>query len=266
VIEIVSVAGLATVQDGGRPGHMHEGVPPGGPMVAEMLARANAGARNAAGEAAIEAFGAITIAARGATVVASDDGDMHSLRDGETYTLAARKKTLLRYVAVRGGIDVPRVLGGRGTLLVARLGGHEGRPLRRGDMLHIGCAPLDDGPIPPTIDTDGGPVQVVLGPDIDRFSSEAIASFLASTFSVDVRSDRVGARMAGRRLECQPDPASPSTPTVRGAIQVPPSGEVIVLGPDHPTTGGYPVIATVKRRYLGVLAARSIGASVRFVT
>ncbi|HXN34106.1 MAG TPA: hypothetical protein VN894_19710 [Polyangiaceae bacterium] len=264
MIEIVAAAGLATVQDGGRPGHMHEGVPPGGALVPELLARANAAARNAPGEAAIEAFGAITIIARGPILVASDDGDARVLRDGDTVPLAG-SRARVRYVAVRGGIDVPRVLGGRGTLLVARLGGHEGRPLRRGDVLRVGAAPPDDRTIPPPIDADA-PVQVVLGPDLDRFPATTIDAFLASTFTVDARSDRVGARLAGPRLESLADPASPSAPMVRGAIQVPPSGELIVLGPDHPTTGGYAVIATVVRRHLGPLAARPIGAAVRFVT
>jgi 5-oxoprolinase (ATP-hydrolysing) subunit C len=264
VIEIASVAGLATVQDRGRAGHMHEGVPPGGALVPEMLSRANAAARNASGEAAIEAFGAIAIVARCEILVASDEGETRFLRKGETYVPGGRK-TPVRYVAVRGGIDVPIVLGGRGTLLVARLGGHEGRPLRRGDVLPVGTASPEDGSVSPPIDTEA-PVRVVLGPDLGRFDQRAIDTFLASSFTIDVRSDRVGARLRGPRLVSEPDPAALSAPMVRGAIQVPPSGEPIVLGPDHPTTGGYPVIATVIRPHLGLLAARPIGAAVRFVT
>jgi len=264
VIEIAFAAGLATVQDGGRPGYMYQGVPPGGALIPELLSRANAGARNAADEAAIEVSGAITIVARGPVFVASDDGDARALQDGDRVTFAGRS-TPVHYVAVRGGIDVPRVLGGRGTLVVARLGGHEGRPLRSGDLLRVGDAPPCDRSIPPPFDVDSS-VRVVPGPDLDRFPSGTLDAFLASPFTVDARSDRVGARLNGPRLECATDPASLSAPMVRGAIQVPPSGQPIVLGPDHPTTGGYAVIATVVRRHLGPLAARRVGASVRFVT
>jgi 5-oxoprolinase (ATP-hydrolysing) subunit C len=267
VIEIVSVAGLATVQDEGRAGHMHEGVPPGGPLCNELFSRANSAARNQPGEAAIEALGAIAIVAHGEVLVATDEGDVHRLREGEAHTLASHA-TCVRYLAVRGGIDVPCVLGGRGTLVVARLGGHEGRPLRRGDVLRVGAAPTRDTPSPPHRAIEmGAPVRVVLGPDLDRFDERTIAAFLASTFSVDARSDRVGTRLGGPRLMMDDahGAAAVSAPMVRGAIQVPPSGEPIVLGPDHPTTGGYPVIATVATTHLDSLSARRIGAPVTFV-
>ena len=118
MIEIGAITGLATVQDGGRPGHMHDGVPPGGPLVPELLGRANAAARNAPGEAAIEAFGGLTLVARAPVVLASDDGEARVLAIGEAYALR-REETAVRYVAVRGGIAVPVVFGGRGTLLVS---------------------------------------------------------------------------------------------------------------------------------------------------
>jgi biotin-dependent carboxylase-like uncharacterized protein len=263
VIEVASVAGLATVQDAGRNGRMHEGVPPGGALVPEMLARANAAVRNAPGEAALEVCGSITIIGRGEVVVGTDDGAATPLHPGETCTVSARA-TRARYLAVRGGIDVPSVLGGKGTLLVARLGGHEGRPLRRGDVLRVGAAVPGDFPFPASADLDG-PITVVLGPDGERFDPSAVAVLLGSTFAVDARSDRVGTRLTGPRLVCASDAAAVSAPMVRGAIQVPASGEPIVLGPDHPTTGGYPVIATVVRRDQGALGARPVGAPVRFV-
>jgi biotin-dependent carboxylase-like uncharacterized protein len=267
VIEIASVAGIATIQDAGRAGHMNQGVPPGGALVPELLASANANARNAADEAAIEVQGALTIVARGPVVLGTDDGDTFAMRDGDRRVIIGQQR-LVHYVAVRGGIDLPRVLGGRGTLLVASLGGYEGRPLRRGDLVPVGKAPYRDAPPAErhaSVDRYA-PVRVVLGPDLDRFDPHAIDVLLTSTFAVDARSDRVGTRLGGPRLACAQDPAALSAPMVRGAIQVPPSGEPIVLGPDHPTIGGYPVIATVVRGHLGSLAGRRIGASVRFVT
>jgi biotin-dependent carboxylase-like uncharacterized protein len=269
LITVVAVAGPATVQDGGRPGRMQEGIPPGGPLVPELLARANAALGNADDEAGIELFGALTIAGDRGTLAATDDGTTYELgAPGEREPLhVACAGARVRYVAVRGGLDVPRVLGGRGTLLVAALGGHQGRLLRRGDMLPVGTAaarPRRDI-APPDLDAA---LRVVLGPDLDRFAPEAVDLLLTSVFQVTDRSDRVGVRLFGPPLPHAMragDEASASSPMVRGAIQVPPSGSPIVLGPDHPTTGGYPVLATVVRASLGSLGARCVGARLTFV-
>ena len=107
---------------------------------------------------------------------------------------------------------------------------------------------------------------VVLGPDLDRFAPGAVDRLLAGPFAVDARSDRIGTRLVGPALERLDADDGLSAPMVRGAIQVPASGQPIVLGPDHPTTGGYPVIATVVRGSIGALGARPVGAPVRFVT
>jgi 5-oxoprolinase (ATP-hydrolysing) subunit C len=262
VIEVVAIAGLATIQDGGRPGRMHQGVPPGGALVPELLARANWGASNDLVDPAIELQGSLTIVALGAMVVAADDGVPHAIDKGGTWTLKCGPARV-RYAAVRGGVDVPVVLGGRGTLLVAGLGGHHGRPLRRGDVLRVGSgAELHRAPPPlPVLDAA---IRVVAGPDLDRFDARAVALFLASQFRVSARSNRVGIHLEGPTLARLDDDTAVSAPMVRGAIQVPSSGEPIVLGPDHPTTGGYPVLATVVRADLGNLAARPAGALVRF--
>jgi allophanate hydrolase subunit 2 len=169
-------------------------------------------------------------------------------------------------VAVRGGIDVPRVLGGRGTLLVAGLGGFEGRALRAGDRLAVGDAAPSDEPALADVLDPGAPIAVVLGPDLDRFAAGAVDRLLAGPFAVDARSDRIGTRLVGPALERLDADDGLSAPMVRGAIQVPASGQLIVLGPDHPTTGGYPVIATVVRESIGALGARPVGAPIRFVT
>jgi biotin-dependent carboxylase-like uncharacterized protein len=273
MIEITSVAGLATVQDLGRPGHMHEGVPPGGALVPEGLALANAAARNRDGEAAIELIGSIRLRAVAPVLVATDDGDSRMLDAGDTLafppdsrgTPTTWGRRLARYVAVRGGVDVPVVLDGQGTLLVAGIGGHEGRALRRGDVLGIGHSPVRrDGDAPPARPDLDGPIRVLLGPDLDRFEPGAIDTLLRQSFEIDSRSDRIGTRLSGPRLVRIGGDSSVSSPMVRGAIQVPGSGQPIVLGPDHPTTGGYPVIATVVRASLGALSGRPLGARVRF--
>jgi len=264
MIEVVAVSGVATIQDGGRPGRMHEGIPPGGALVPELLARANAGARNAPVAAAVEVQGSLTVVARTAVTVADDDGLPRLLVDGETWTIACGEAGV-RYAAMRGGVDVPVVLGGRGTLLVAGLGGHEGRALRRGDVLRVAPGPeVEGGDVPAAPRLDAA-VRVVPGPDLDRFEAKALDVLLASEFRVSPRSSRVGVRLEGPALPRADDDGAVSAPMVRGAIQVPSSGEPIVLGPDHPTTGGYPVLATVVRADLGALGARRARALVRFV-
>ncbi len=260
-LQITRVVGLATIQDAGRRGQLHQGIPPGGALVTELLARANSAADNPYGEAAIEAFGSITMVAHGRVRIGCDDGTTAELRDGESWALAC-DAARVRYLAVRGGVDVPSVLGGRGTLLVASLGGLDGRALRAGDVLTAGAAPAHHGPMPPELDGQS-PMVVIPGPDL--LPDGALEQLLSSVFRVDARSDRVGIRLDGPRLLRARGDSGPSRPMVQGAIQLPPDGMPIVLGPDHPVTGGYPVVATVVRRDQGRLGALPIGHEVRLV-
>lgn len=264
-IELATVTGLATVQDGGRRGHLHQGVPPGGALVPEALGSANAAVDNPAGAAAIEAFGPLRITARGPLRIGHDDGTTVreiNLHDGETIDLGGAGGRVT-YVAVRGGIDVPVVLGGRGTLLCASLGGHEGRALRRGDRLGVGAIPECSARSLGYRRHPADPIAVVPGPDLD-LDPTILDRLLASSYRIDPCSNRVGIRLDGPRFERAPSDRGPSRPMVRGAIQLPPDGVPIVLGPDHPTTGGYPVPATVRVADLGRLGALPIGAAVRF--
>lgn len=271
VIEIGAVVGLATLQDAGRPGRMHEGIPPGGALVPELLARANAAVRNAPGVLAIEVFGGVTLIARDSLLLATEDGAVCRLGPGERWTIAADGKRV-RYVAVETGIDVPMCLGGRGTLLVAGFGGHEGRALRKGDVLRVGSE-VEPLSVPDAANAlalhrtphPDAPLRVVPGPDRERFADSALETLLTSAFTVSPRSDRVGVRLVGSVPGRMDGDTAVSGPMVRGAIQVPASGEPVVLGPDHPTTGGYPVLATVVSEDVGALMARPIGAPVRFV-
>ena len=262
MITVVTVAGLVTVQDAGRPGRMHEGVPPGGPLDPRGMARANAAAGNAPGVAALEVIGSATFAVSADTRVATDDGAMEGRIDRVVRVTSSRRA--VAYLAVRGGVDVPIVLGGRGTLLAAGLGGLDGRGLRAGDRLRAGDAP-EIRAQPPEPADPLAPLLVVAGPDRDRFAEGALDLLLGVTFIVSPRSDRVGTRLAGPVVPRPGEDAALSAPMVRGALQVPASGEPIVLGPDHPTTGGYPVLATLVRESWAALGCRPIGARVRFV-
>ncbi|MBZ4335279.1 biotin-dependent carboxyltransferase family protein [Corallococcus sp. AS-1-12] len=268
-IEIVGLGAPATVQDGGRPGVMHHGVPPGGAWVPELLIAANRAVGNAPGAAALEAFGRLELRARGRDVRVSVDGEAPSLlADGATLTVPAPTGHAVRYVAVDGALAVPEVLGGQGTLWVARLGGWEGRPLRTGDRLPLGPpgtapSPADLSRLTEALDP-AAPLRVLLGPDASSFSDAAVALLLGSTFTVSPSSDRVGQRLDGPPVPHGDEGGGTCRPMVRGAIQVTLSGTPIVMGPDHPTTGGYPLIAAVIRADWGRLGARRPGAPVRF--
>ncbi|AKU92754.1 biotin-dependent carboxyltransferase family protein [Vulgatibacter incomptus] len=261
-LEIVSVSGLATVQDAGRLGFMDQGVPPGGALCTERLARANRAVGNAPGAAVIEAFGPLVVTARGGPLTLFANGSVVRMKADEEVRLGKPPGERIIHVAVAGGFDVPVHLGGRGTLLVARLGGLDGRALRRGDRLPIGAADrLAKAEVLPEPPHEGS-IRVIVGPD--HFSAEALEVLQRATFLVSPSSDRVGMRLDGPPIPRTGGDEGRSLPMVRGAIQVPASGAPIVLGPDHPTTGGYPVIATVIRADLGRIEGRPARTEVRF--
>ncbi len=263
-LRLARVSGLACVQDGGRPGWLHQGVPAGGALCRPLMARANAAVGNALGDAVVELFGAVTVVASGAvTTLGLDDGSRVDLADGAALDVICRGRRVA-YLAVRGGIDVPVVLGGRGTLLVANLGGLEGRALRSGDVLRAGAAPIVASS-PPSEPDLASPLRLIPGPDLDALPVDTLSRLLSTTFVVDPRSDRVGTRLGGLLVPRPPLDLGRSRPMVPGAIQLPPDGVPIVLGPDHPATGGYPVVATLLRADQGRLGAFPIGHPVRLV-
>lgn len=257
-LEITRAGGLVVLVDGGRPGRMHDGIPPGGPLVASALARANAAAGNAPDACAIEVAGTLEVTARGgAVVVADDESGAIALAPGERRLVSTEGRTRARYLAVGGGIDAPVRLGGRGALLAAGIGG----VIRRGERLALQTAQRDaPAPAPPAIATDA-PIALLPGPDADP----SILDELARTeLRISATSDRTGTRLEG---PLSPAPAQAmtrrSTPMTIGAIERTPSG-LVVLGPDHPTTGGYPVVAVVRAASLDAFMAKPIGAAVRF--
>jgi KipI family sensor histidine kinase inhibitor len=268
-LDVRKAQGLSLVIDAGRVGHMHEAVPHGGAMVPEALARANVAVGNEAGAAGVEIYGAFSVAARGGRItVADDEGGRRQLADGETFAVATEGRSRVRYLAVRGGLDVLPVLGARATMLGARMGGLDGRALRRGDLLPVTKGgPAADASAAaelPTADDMAGDIEIILGPDVDERVS---AAMLAATFTISAASDRVGTRLEGPPLPAHTlhaDGDRASMPMVTGAVEVTPTG-LVVLGPDHPTTGGYPVIAAVAASSLARLFARPIGAPVRLV-
>ncbi|HVK63736.1 MAG TPA: carboxyltransferase domain-containing protein [Polyangium sp.] len=259
----------ATVQDGGRAGQLARGLPPSGPLDPETHAAANEAVGNPPDAAAIEVpLGALLVRAQGDVWISVDGAAPIHLAEGESFRVEEGPRAV-RYLAARGGIDVPAALGARATLLVARLGGVAGRALRRRDVVPVGdpdrAAAQPSRPSEPPADNEFAPIVIDEGPHRNRFPADALDVLLSSTFTVSRLGDRVGQRLEGAKIpRDRPDLALP-VPMLRGAVQVTTDGTPIVLGPDHPTTGGYPVLAVVRRSALGALARRRPGEPLRFV-
>ena len=269
---IEDVRGLTFVQDGGRVGHMHQGMPPAGALVPSALARANHAVGNAPGAAGLERYGALRLHATAPTTIATDDGTVHALAAGASIELPWVAHARCGYVAIAGGVDVPVVLGGRGTHVRAQLGGLEGRPLRRGDRLPIPTSTstsistsASPSPAAPAPAVDDRVIRLLPGPDVARFAPGALDTLVGTTWRLAHASDRMGTRLDGATLPHAPGTTTAaSAPFVLGAVEVPPDGVPFVLGPEHPTTGGYPVIAHVVSADLDAFHARPLGATVRF--
>lgn len=237
-LELTRAQGVALLVDGGRPGRMHEGIAPGGPLVRAWLARANARAGNAPDACGLELYGSFEVTARGGTV----EVDGLALADGEPRRVASGPGRVA-YLAVRGGIA------GRGF----RRG--VDAPLRRGAGLAVGTAERSEARAPelPVLDA----IPLWPGPDGDVLAH-------LRDLRVGAASDRTGVRLEGYAGPLVKAPADrPSIPMLVGAMELTPSGP-IVLGPDHPTTGGYPVVGVVPSAALDAFFARPVGARVSF--
>jgi allophanate hydrolase subunit 2 len=228
---VVHALGPISIQDLGRTGHMHEGVPPGGAAVPTRLIAANRAVGNRDDAAAFEVYGVLVLRAEERVDVATSDGAC-TLAPGEEVRVADPGWT---YLAVRGGIAVPRVLDGHGALPGAV-------PIQKGARFDVGREPAVHTREAAVLAE--GPVRVVPGPDLDAFGSDALDVLCADPYSVAVPA-RTGAILKGARVPRVAGYRERSRPMVRGAIEIPADGSPIVLGPDHPTTGGYPVIAVV---------------------
>ncbi|SHV11610.1 biotin-dependent carboxylase-like protein [Mycobacteroides abscessus subsp. abscessus] len=263
-LEILKTGPLALVEDLGRPGLAHMGVSRSGAADRRSHALANRLVANPNDRATIEVtFGGfsarvhgggkegVAVAVTGADADPSANGKLfgtnsiHYAHDGDVISLGAPNTGMRSYVAVRGGFKVDPVLGSCSYDVMSAIGP---RPLQVGDMLAIGehtaeFPELDQAPVA-AIAEDLLELLVVPGPRDDWFVDPD--ALVHTEWVVTDRSDRVGMRLNGRPLQHRwPDRQLPSEGATRGAIQVPPNGLPVILGPDHPVTGGYPVIGVV---------------------
>jgi biotin-dependent carboxylase-like uncharacterized protein len=284
VIAVEKPGLLTTVQDAGRPGLRAFGMPLAGALDRHAHALANLLAGNPPGAAALEltllggTFRFVTqayVALSGADMGATLDGaplptwSAFPVREGSVLALGPAVDGVRAYLAVRGGIDVPLVLGSRSTYLRARVGGLEGRAVRAGDLVRtLPAAPLRARRMPPEFVPTyrrEATLRVVLGPQDDLFLPEGVATFLGSAYTVTNRNDRMGYELEGPAVRHARGPDIVSDGLIPGAVQVPGSGAPFVLMADCQTVGGYTKIATIIGPDLPAMAQTRRGDVVRFV-
>jgi antagonist of KipI len=254
---------LTTVQDRGRWGYQGAGVPVAGPMDWYSHALANRLVGNDENAAALEvtligpelvAEGQVVCAVAGAEFEVTMDGAPVSLhqpftaRDGVRVRIGARGAGARATLAARGGFEVPSTFGSRATHLVSHMGPFDGRALRAGDRLPIGPAGTRSvGEVGRPLDMPGGGARVRVVPSAhrERFSDEAWGTLTSSRFVITPQSDRMGYRLQGPPLTHLRGADILSEAMPIGAVQVPSSGQPILLMADRQTTGGYATIASV---------------------
>jgi KipI family sensor histidine kinase inhibitor len=302
-LRVLSAGIHSLIQDLGRPGHSALGVSAAGALDRASLRRANrlvgnapsaAGIETVSGGLRLQAVGDQVLAVAGApsalTVVtpsaspsetetdAAETGDAEArqrtvpaaapfaLLDGEILTIGVPDAGFRSYVAVRGGVDAPPVLGSRSTDTMSGIGP---KPLAAGQLLPSGGAAesgvVGSPELQPDYPGEGVTVlDIVPGPRADWFDQAALDSLCGQDWTVKPESNRVGMRLQGTPLERSRTGELPSEGTVAGAIQMPPEGLPVLFLADHPITGGYPVIGVVVDHQLDLAAQVPIGGSIRF--
>jgi biotin-dependent carboxylase-like uncharacterized protein len=293
VLEVIEPGLLSTIQDAGRRGFAHMGVPVSGACDTLALAVANLLVGNDPGDAAIEmTLVGPSLAVKSDCLLGLAGADLGIVVEGADRTsrpFAFGTSRLVpagsvirptgaggcrAYLALGGGIDVPEVLGSRSTCLPGGFGGLDGRPLGSGDRLRSrrpGETTAGERAWPLRLPAGGrpeqGPIRLLPGPHTDRFPADALARFLAMEWTVSAHSDRTAVRLEplGEPIVPLPEAATMvSQPMTWGAIQVPPDGQPVILLADHRTVGGYPVLAVVPRVDHPAVGQLAPAESVRF--
>ncbi|WP_091032626.1 urea amidolyase family protein [Microbacterium oxydans] len=285
-VEVVRPSLQLLVQDAGRPGFAALGVSASGAADRRAMRDANRAVGNADVAAVLESVGGAVLRFHGAGVAAVTGaigalaligaegfarpilhGEPFATFDGDELTLGHPDRGLRYVIGVRGGVDVALALGSRASDTLAGLGPE---PLAAGAVLPIGEAaphPVEPGAVPRDLPASGDVVEleITLGPRDDWFTADALEVLTAQEWTVTPRSDRVGIRLQGDApLERSVDGELPSEGAVTGAIQVPPDGQPVLFLPDHPLTGGYPVIGALTDRSLDLAGQLPPGVRLRF--
>jgi len=288
-IEVIKPGWLTTVQDLGRYGFQQYGVPVSGVMDRFATIVGNRLVGNQDQAAVLECtLKGPELLFQQATVIAITGADLSPTIDDQRVPLweriniprggrlrfGSQRSGSRAYLAIAGGIDVPMVLGSRSTHYSSATGGLQGRPLQPGDMLptgqpaestgHLSKTPLPDR-LRPHYDRSVT-LRVILGPQQDCFSKDALRNLTGSSYTISPQSDRMGYRLTGPKIDRAGSDRFISDGTAIGTVQVPSDRQPILLMADRQTTGGYPKIAVVISADLPLAAQLMPGDAIRFST
>ncbi len=262
-IQVIHPGMLTTVQDLGRFGYAHLGISPAGAADTLSLRIANLLVGNEENAPALEMtlFGATLrfdspaiVAVTGAQCETELNGcsvDHTSpvqLQAGSTLKCGPMITGARAYLAVQGGVDVPLVMGSASTFLPAHFGGHDGRSLKKGDMLNVGTRIASK---PRKLETPlnaalkENTIRITRGPQHDWFDDHVFSTLLSTPFNVSDQSGRTGLRLSGEKIVPRHTGQLLTDGVPLGAIQIPADGQPIILFVDQQTTGGYPKMANV---------------------
>lgn len=288
-IQVIHSGFFTTVQDGGRFGYQKAGVSVGGVMDSFASRLANLLVGNDPNEATLE----ITmngptlrfetdalIAICGGSFRCTLNGESVSMwkplviRRGDVLSIGACQSGYRAYIAFAGGLNIPLVMNSRSTHVQAHIGGFHGRALQPGDVLSLRSKTIAIPEIPIRwgiafsarnyINGKKKIIRVAEGPEHDMFTEQSRERFFSSVYEVTTQSDRMGYRLQGQALERMTNQEMVSEAVAFGTIQVPASGQPIVLMADCQTTGGYPRIAQVISVDLPILAQARPGDHIQF--
>ncbi len=287
-IQVLNPGIHSTIQDLGRKDFLQYGVPSAGSMdvYAHRVANLLVGNLEHAPVLELTAFGG-SYEFSNRTIISITGGDMSPLRNGHEKLLMWRthvmnagdrlsfggvSKGFRTYISVVGGFDIPLVLKSRSTYTRGGLGGVEGRPLKKGDILKSCKVDVDPYQLLgrfvrvkliPEYKTDVT-LRVILGPQEDQFTRKGIADFFGNNYKVTGDSDRMGYRLEGKVIEHESSADIISDGIVKGAVQIPGHGNPIIMLADCQTTGGYTKVAHVITSDLWKIAQLKEGDSINF--
>lgn len=281
MIEILNCQAPVSIQDTGREGLRNLGIGRAGAMDTLALRAGNILLGNAEHAAALEiALGGLTLrfhcdtyfCITGAFYEAELDGQAifsywrYPVRAGQTLKLIRAVQGMYAYLCVHGGLDVPVVLNSRSTDIKAQFGGHQGRFIQKNDQLPLGkqealfpSLPIGIAPIELT-----NRIHALASSEAPAFTHKAQSVFWHNAWTLQSDSNRMGYRFSGHQLTLTQPLEMLSHAVQAGTVQVPPSGQPIILMADAQTTGGYPKIATIAQADLGRLAQIRFGTQVYF--
>jgi len=286
IMKILKPGMYTTIQDIGRYNHQKSGMSVSGAMDQFSLRVANILVGNMDSEACLETTlfglkikfeGDALIALTGANLmpkINNKDIDMWSgvkVLDGDELSFETAKSGCRTYIAIAQGIDVPAVMGSKSTYVKGKVGGFEGRMLKAGDEIKIGCAGKVDFtnikrlPIEliPSYNKDNV-VRVILGPQDDYFTEEGVNTFLDCEYQVTSEADRMGYRLSGPKIDHKASADIISDGITMGSVQIPGDGAPIIMMADRQTTGGYTKIATIITPDINIVGQLKPGDNVRF--